>query len=164
MNIESSILYGLSKLQYEGIKPDQKTIVENYLKGKDAFFCSPTGSGKSLKFEIAPFAFEYLCKSNEMTFKPLVIVVSPLSSLMRSQVNNLQKRSVNAIHLKDLTAGSSNGEFEPTTKNILDAHVDIIFGSPETLLGKNRLLLKELAIKGAVKAFFVDEAHCIRKL
>lgn len=161
-SVSTAISYGLTKLKYVDIKPDQKTIVEAYLYGKDALFCSPTGSGKSLTFEIAPFAFANLFQSHG-TIKPLVIVVSPLSSLMKSQVQNLKEKSVNAIYLKDTKALTATGEFDPTIKNIIDLKTDIIFGSPETLLGQNRGLLKELSSKKMVRSIFVDEAHCIRK-
>lgn len=64
---------------------------------KGCFLCAPTGSGKSLVFEIAPFMFEKMKKLEKGT----VIDVSPLKSLVRSQAEGLQKRNVKAIYLKD---------------------------------------------------------------
>ena len=58
MDLNPVISFSLSKLKYDNIRPDQRTIVESYLTGKDAYFCLQTGSGKSLTFEIAPFAFQ----------------------------------------------------------------------------------------------------------
>ena len=67
-------------------------------------FCSPTGSGKSLIFEnLASFVFKYLQESEES----VIIVVSPLSSLIRSQVNSLQKPGIKVTYLKDLLLQSS---------------------------------------------------------
>ena len=51
-------------------------MIDAFIKGKDVFFCSPTGSGKSLTFELASFVFKYLQESEES----VIIVVSPLSS------------------------------------------------------------------------------------
>ena len=53
-----------------------------YMKGKDVLFCSPTGSGKSLVFEMGPFLFQYLEKTQQCT----CIVIWPLAALMELQV------------------------------------------------------------------------------
>lgn len=46
--MEDAILYGLAKLNYSELRPNQRKVIEGYVGGKDVFFCSPTGSGKSL--------------------------------------------------------------------------------------------------------------------
>ena len=56
-------------------------VIEQYMKGKDVFFCSPTGSGKSLVFEMGPFLFQYLEKTQQCT----CIVI--LAALMELQVD-----------------------------------------------------------------------------
>ena len=58
-------------------------VIEQYMKGKDVLFCSPTGSGKSLVFEMGPFLFQYLGKKRKCT----CIVILPLAALMESQVS-----------------------------------------------------------------------------
>ena len=58
-------------------------FIEQYMKGKDVLFCSPTGSGKSLVFEMGPFLFHYLEKKQQCTY----IIISPLAALMESQVS-----------------------------------------------------------------------------
>ena len=55
-------------------------VIEQYMKGKDVLFCSPTGSGKSLGFEMGPLLFQYLEKKRQST----CIVISPLAALMES--------------------------------------------------------------------------------
>ena len=57
-------------------------VIEQYMKGKDVLFCSPTGSGKSLVSEMGPFLFQYLEKTQQCT----CIVISPLAALMKLQV------------------------------------------------------------------------------
>lgn len=165
MDIDSAIRFGLDKLKYDNIKQDQKTIVESYIKGKDSFFCSQTGSGKSLTFEIAPFVFQYLngCHKNTADqLKPIVLVISPLSSLMKSQVQKLKEKDINAVYLKSSEIESSTDKI--TIKDIISEDTDILFASPEAVLEFNRPLIMELSSKSNVKTIFIDEAHCIKKL
>ena len=161
--LDCALKFGLEKLSCSdlNIRQNQKHVIDAYTKGKDVFFCSPTGSGKSLTFEIAPFVFKFLQKSE----KSVIIVVSPLSSLMRSQVNSLQKRGIKATYLKDLLLQSSveEGVENITLSDIRDGEIDIIFASPESILGHQRDLILQLSSKKYIKAIFVDEAHCIKK-
>jgi len=57
-NVEDALDFGLRKLEYSQLREGQRKVVEAYLSGRDVVFCSPTGSGKSLCFEIAPFVFK----------------------------------------------------------------------------------------------------------
>ena len=76
---------------YPEIRPiTKKLVTESYLNGQDVPFCSPTGSGKSLTFEIAPFAFIFL--NHAETEPSTVIVVSPLVALMQYQAAQLTKK------------------------------------------------------------------------
>ena len=56
LKILHAINFGLNKLGYQSLNQYQQKCVESYLKGEDVFVCAPTGSGKSLCFEIAPYA------------------------------------------------------------------------------------------------------------
>ena len=56
--LEQAIKYGLSKLGYDKLRGPQHEVVEAYAAGKDVFLSSPTGSGKSLCFEIAPYVLD----------------------------------------------------------------------------------------------------------
>ncbi|XP_063417276.1 uncharacterized protein LOC134699791 [Mytilus trossulus] len=159
--ISAAIDFGLQKLSFTEIKINQRKVVESFLAGKDVFFCSPTGSGKSLTFEIAPFVFKYLQK-NDMC---IVLVISPLTSLMRTQTQALNRKGIKAVYLKDITSPSN---FEDSLTNlslgdVKEGKIDIIFSSPEALIGHERKLLLDLAKKSFIKTVFVDEAHCIKK-
>ena len=57
MKFKEAIAYGASKFQYDSLKEGQRKTVEGYLSGQDVFVCSPTGSGKSLCFEIKGASF-----------------------------------------------------------------------------------------------------------
>ncbi|CAG2190513.1 unnamed protein product [Mytilus edulis] len=144
--ISAAIDFGLQKLSFTEIKINQRKVVESFLAGKDVFFCSPTGSGKSLTFEIAPFVFKYLQK-NDMC---IVLVISPLTSLMRTQTQALNRKGIKAPNKSSLG-------------DVKEGKIDIIFSSPESLIGHERKLLLDLAKKNFIKTVFVDEAHCIKK-
>ena len=59
-NLRLAIEYGLQRNGYTELRPNQEEIFKQVLNGRDILFCSPTGSGKSLIFEVAPFAFHFL--------------------------------------------------------------------------------------------------------
>ena len=59
MNVREAINFGLNKLNFENIRENQRNVVEAYLSGRDVLMISPTGSGKSLTFHIAPFAIDF---------------------------------------------------------------------------------------------------------
>ena len=145
------------KLNYCSIRPNQEAVVKGYLEGRDVLFCSPTGSGKSLTFEIAPYAFKYLHGVTDAT----VIVVSPLVALMQYQAEGLQKKGVKAIYLQDLHS-TANGNV--TKEDLENGKCEIILASPESLLGEHRSLLIKLGKNRRLKAVFIDEAYCIKKL
>ena len=59
MNVREAINFSLNKLNFEDIIENQSKVVEAYLSGRDVLMTSPTGSGKSLTFHIAPFAIDF---------------------------------------------------------------------------------------------------------
>ena len=164
--LKSAIEYGLGKNGFSVLKPNQGEIIQAYLSGYDVLFCSPTGSGKSLSFEIAPFAYENLLgKSNSCT----CIVVSPLTALMKTQVETLQNRGISALYLRGFDA-VENADFDTDENHSLslggvkNGDYQLLFASPETLLQNHRDLVLHIAKKGILKTIFIDEAHCIKKL
>ena len=56
----NAITYGIAKLGTQMIEENQRQVVEAYLAGRDVLMVSPTGSGKSVTFHIAPFVYDYL--------------------------------------------------------------------------------------------------------
>lgn len=148
--MEKAISSAQEFLKYESLTAVQQSVIKGYLVGKDVLLCSPTGSGKSLNFEIAPLIFKNLGHE-----KPTVIVVSPLVALMRYQVEGLLKKNVRAVYLEEMECC--------TMGDIISGEVEIIFSSPESLLGKHRTMLTELTKNDAVRAIFIDEAHCVKK-
>ena len=138
-------------LGYSELKEYQRNTVEAYLSNRDVFVSAPTGAGKSLTFELAPYAFEHLSVANK---KSMVLVIVPLVSLMKDQVNNLVSRGIPASYVGD-------GCSEEQLRDIMDFKARIVFGSPEALLTNYRHIFCHL--KSNIKALFVDESHCIAK-
>lgn len=86
-----------------------------------------------------------------------VNVVSTLLALMQYQAEGLQRKGVKAVYLQDLSKSNM-------TKEALEkGKCDIIFASPESLLGEHRSLLIKMSKNRILKAIFIDEAHCIKK-
>ena len=84
-DMEVILIFGLQKLSYEMVR-----VVEAYLTGKDVFFCYPTGSGKLLCFEIAPFVFEGIAEGwktqkSKWIYPPCVINEGPSCWLEKLQ-------------------------------------------------------------------------------
>ena len=94
----------LEKLDYSELRLNQRLVIENNIAGKDVLFCSPLGNGKSLTFRAAHFIFkEFIFKGLSSNNNPCVaIVVSPLTSLMKTQVKNLQAKGMKAVYLRDI--------------------------------------------------------------
>ena len=95
--LAGAIEEGIRALGIRSIKPDQLTAVKSLLYGEDVFVSAPTGFGKSLVYQLLPFCSASLLRSCLCTNKsPVVVVVSPLVSLMYDQVTKLVKKGVKA--------------------------------------------------------------------
>ena len=152
--MEDAILYGLGKLNYSELRPSQSNVIVGYASGKDVFFCSPTGSGKSLTFELAPFVMSFM-KDRIALPSFSCIVVSPLVSLMRTQEKKVCSLGIRSLYVS---------EGDQSLNDIEKGHYDILLTSLETILGKCRKTGTALAEQKLLGAIFIDEAHCIRKL
>jgi len=129
---------------YKTFRQPQQEIVEGLIRGDDAFVIMPTGGGKSLCYQIPAL------------HRPGVgIVVSPLISLMKDQVDALRANGVRAAFYN-----SSLGEVEGR-RVLAELHnkaLDLIYVAPERLMSEPFLdRLKEMEIA----LFAIDEAHCV---
>ncbi len=129
---------------FEEFRSLQKDIIENVLQKRDTLAVMPTGGGKSLCYQIPALLFD-----------GLTIVVSPLISLMKDQVDQLTAYGISASYLN---SSLSPREYQNTLDLIRRNKLDLLYLAPETLLKGNVLnLLSGLN----VECVAIDEAHCI---
>lgn len=129
---------------YDGFRPLQKDIVESTLSGHDTLGLMPTGGGKSITFQVPG-----------MMLPGVTIVVTPLISLMKDQVDNLRRRHIKAVSLH---SGMSRREINIATEKLLNGGARFLYISPERLRNDNFLaLIRQIEVSLIV----VDEAHCI---
>ncbi|HUG99513.1 MAG TPA: DNA helicase RecQ [Gammaproteobacteria bacterium] len=129
---------------FQSFRPQQEDIVRGLVAGKDAFVLMPTGGGKSLCYQVPA-----LLRSGT------AIVVSPLISLMKDQVDALLANGVAAaFYNSSLEAGDARR----TLARLHAGELDLLYVAPETLMSDG--FLARLDGIG-IALFAVDEAHCV---
>ncbi|MBS6238523.1 MAG: DNA helicase RecQ [Bacteroides sp.] len=128
---------------YDSFRPLQEEIIRTLLAGKDSLVLMPTGGGKSICYQLPAL----LCEGT-------AVVVSPLISLMKDQVESLCANGVAAGALN-----SSNDETENAAlrRSCMEGKLKLLYISPEKLIAEANYLLRDMHIS----LFAIDEAHCI---
>ena len=127
MDLHLSTLHAFQCLGYDFPSQDQKDAITSFVKGNDVFIVLPTGSGKSLCYVTLPFVFEkFLRPADKVTF-PIVVVITPLTSLMKDQVKKYGSRGVRCAFVGD---ECNNAERE---KAVMGEY-NLVYASPESLL------------------------------
>lgn len=129
---------------YKTFRKNQQEIISNILNHKDCLAILPTGAGKSICYQIPA-----------LIFQNLTIVVSPLISLMKDQVDKLTKKNIPTAYI---TSNISNSEYNSIIKNIKLQKYKIIYVSPERL---ESLKFLEIIKSIPISLIAIDEAHCI---
>ncbi|MDO4319662.1 MAG: ATP-dependent DNA helicase RecQ [Bacteroidales bacterium] len=129
---------------YDSFRECQAEIIDSVLNGRDTIGLLPTGGGKSITFQVPA-----------MMLDGITIVVTPLISLMKDQIDNLRERDIRAVSIH---SGQSRGERHLALDRVRLGHARIVYLSPERLANKDFLL--ELS-SWDVSLIVVDEAHCI---
>ena len=138
------------------LKAEQRACIKSVCDGKDVFLWLPTGFGKSLCYEVLPFVLGYKLDKQDC----LVIVVSPLVSLMTDQVQSLRRRSVKCAIL---SCGSRVDKQYVASDDDLRKS-SLLFCAPEAIdMGKWRDVIAGPDISTRIVAIVVDEAHCLSK-
>lgn len=143
--MNNNLLYRLlkTKFGYDTFRPMQEKIICHTLDGGDSLVLMPTGGGKSLCFQISALAMD-----------GMAVVVSPLISLMKDQVEALK---ANGIAAEALNSSNDEGKNRDIINRCLEGKVKLLYISPERLVSGMMHLLQ----KTNVSLFAIDEAHCI---
>jgi ATP-dependent DNA helicase RecQ len=129
---------------YDSFRPMQAEIIEAVYAGRDALVLMPTGGGKSVCFQIPAITLPGAC-----------VVVSPLISLMKDQVEGLREAGVRAAYLNSSIDAGTAQQVEDA---FFKGQLDLLYVSPEKLLSADFMPLLRSA---TINLFAIDEAHCI---
>lgn len=145
MDNKQKIFYALKKYYgFDTLRRGQFEIINSILNGRDTFCLMPTGAGKSICYQIPAIVFQ-----------GITIVISPLISLMKDQVDNLVGIGIKAAYI------NSTQSMEEIKKILIEASIGeykIIYISPERLESKMFVdMIKDLHISQIA----IDEAHCV---
>lgn len=128
---------------YDSFRPLQEAIIHSLLSHKDALVLMPTGGGKSICYQLPALLSE-----------GTAVVVSPLISLMKDQVEAL---CANGIAAGALNSNNDETENAALRRACMEGKLKLLYISPEKLLAEVNYLLRDMQIS----LFAVDEAHCI---
>ncbi|KGR76931.1 DNA helicase RecQ [Ureibacillus sinduriensis] len=129
---------------YDSFRSGQQQVIENVLNGRDTLCVMPTGGGKSLCYQVPALYVE-----------GTTIVISPLISLMKDQVDLLHSNGVQAAYIN---SSLTFGQINETMENVKNGTVKLLYIAPERL--ENEIFRQELS-KLHVPLIAIDEAHCI---
>ena len=129
---------------YSSFRKGQQELIENIIAGRDTVAVMPTGSGKSLCYQIPALIFE-----------GLTIVISPLISLMKDQVDALKEMGIKATFINSSIA---NQELEMRIEAAAAGEYKLLYVAPERL---NSFRFLKLLQQIDIEMIAVDEAHCV---
>ena len=132
---------------YTSFRPLQREAMEAVIAGRDSLLVLPTGGGKSICFQ-AP----------SLVRDGLAIVVSPLISLMKDQVDTLDSNGVPAACYNSSLSGDRKAE---VSRGLRDGRYRLLYVAPERLVGDGSDGFLNLIESRPVSFFAIDEAHCI---
>jgi ATP-dependent DNA helicase RecQ len=129
---------------FRRFRPGQESAIRAALAGRDTLVLMPTGSGKSLCFQLPGLVLD-----------GSTVVVSPLIALMKDQTDSLERNGHDAVSINSSLSARQREEAE---KLIALGQKDFVYTTPEQLINRDfRALLKQTPLD----LFVVDEAHCV---
>ena len=128
---------------YDTFRPLQQEIIQDIMDGKDCLVLMPTGGGKSLCYQIPA-----------ITLPGTAVIISPLISLMKDQVEMLQ---ANGIAAESLNSTTPKIYQDITHRRCMNGDIKLLYISPERLMAE----IDFLSTSAKISLFAIDEAHCI---
>jgi len=129
---------------YDAFRGSQAEIIEHVIEGGNAFVLMPTGSGKSLCYQIPA-----MCRDG------VAIVVSPLIALMQDQISALEQMSIRAAAIN---SSMTAAQVFATSEMAKNGQLDLLYVAPERLVMPDFLNLLDQC---NIALFAIDEAHCV---
>ncbi|MFK7807151.1 MAG: DNA helicase RecQ [Saprospiraceae bacterium] len=129
---------------YDAFRPMQADIIQAVYDKKDTVVLMPTGGGKSLCFQIPAITMEGMC-----------IVVSPLISLMKDQVEALRANGISAAFMN---SSMNSAELQEVEEEVYHNRIKLLYVSPEKMVSQSFM---PIIRQGNINLFAIDEAHCI---
>ena len=129
---------------YRDFRPAQVPVIESLLAGHDALAIMPTGAGKSICFQIPA-----------LIFPGLTLVISPLISLMKDQVDALTEQGIPATYIN---SSLSLAESDARLSAIAQGRYKLVYVAPERL---STSYFQYIIDKQTISMVAVDEAHCL---
>lgn len=128
---------------FQEFRPGQETVIQAVLDGKDCIAVMPTGAGKSLTYQLPALMLE-----------GTVLVISPLISLMKDQVDSLRVLGIDAVEINSTLEWSVRQDRIDALRR---GEMELVFLAPEALDGH----LRDVVRGSPISLLVVDEAHCI---
>ena len=132
---------------FNGFKGEQEAVIRSVLSGNNTFVIMPTGGGKSLCYQLPA-----------MVMDGVAIVVSPLISLMKNQVDAIRNYGASSGVAHVFNSTLNKGQVKEVISNLQSGVTKLLYVAPESLAKEENIeMLKELKIS----FFAIDEVHCI---
>lgn len=146
MQIDSNFLHRALKYYYgyDSFRTGQEEIITNILQGQPVLAVLPTGAGKSICFQLP-----------SLVLKGVTLVISPLISLMKDQVENLKQRGIEAAYLDSNMTGDEYGR---VIYNVKNKKCKFLYVAPERLTNSQFV---KFARQANITMVAIDEAHCV---
>lgn len=129
---------------YDSFREGQEYLIDSILEGRDTLGIMPTGAGKSICFQVPA-----------LLLKGITLVISPLISLMKDQVEALNQAGIHAAYFN---SSLSPGQYRKALELARQGRYPIIYVAPERLLTEEFL---DFALSVQIAMVAVDEAHCV---
>ncbi|MCL2353914.1 MAG: RecQ family ATP-dependent DNA helicase, partial [Defluviitaleaceae bacterium] len=143
--MEKSALEVLKKyFGYDSFRYSQDALITDIIAGRDVLGIMPTGAGKSICFQVPA-----------LLFSGITLVISPLVSLMKDQVNALNQAGIGAANINSTL---SEAQIRKAIKNAEDGAYTLVYVAPERLFNRDFL---DFCVGADISMVAVDEAHCV---